>query len=145
MTLNIRQIDERLREIGEEIGLLQKEAEELTIAKRVYEKYSDKPAGDNPKTGPPTGKPRPKGTPTNFEMAEFVLADAEKEGKDGLTGNELVNVIAARYWPGLIGPQILPSIYQFAKAGRLKLSGGKFKKVPKKAPARPINLAGSTT
>ena len=76
---------------------------------------------------------RPKGTPTNFEMADFVLVDAEKQGNDaGLTGNELVQAIAARYWPGLIGPQILPSIYQFAKIGRLKLSGGKFKRVHKK-------------
>jgi hypothetical protein len=65
-------------------------------------------------------------------MAEFVLSSAEKEGHDGLTANELIQAIAARYWPGLIGPQILPSIYQFAKVGRLKLSGGKFKRVHKK-------------
>jgi hypothetical protein len=130
MVLDIQQIDERLRKIGEEVGRLQKEAEELTIAKRVFERFSDKPP--NGGGDPPTGKPRPNGTPTNFEMAEFVLADAEKEGKDGLTGSELVQAIAARYWPGLIGPQILPSVYGFSKAGRLKLSGGKFKRMHKK-------------
>jgi hypothetical protein len=65
-------------------------------------------------------------------MAELVLADAEKEGKDGLTANEIVQAIAARYWPGLIGPQILPSIYKFAKDQRLrKTPGGKFKRVKK--------------
>ena len=132
MSLNIQQIDERLRAIGEEVARLQKEAEELVIAKRVFDRFSEKPA---PKTGdPPEGRPRPKGTPTNIEMADFVLADAEKEGNEGgLTANELVQAIAARYWPGLVGPQILPSIYAFAKAGRLhKTPGGKFKRVHKK-------------
>jgi hypothetical protein len=129
MTLDIQEIDKRLHAIGEEVVRLQKEAEELAIAKRVFERFSDQ---NTVKISNPEGRPRPKGTLTNFEMAEFVLADAEKDGKDGLTGNELVQAIAARYWPGLIGPQILPSIYQFAKAGRLKLSGGKFKRVHKK-------------
>jgi len=136
MPLNIQQIDERLRAIGEEVARLQQEAEELAIAKRVFERFSDKPPnGNDAKTGDrPTGRPRPKGTPTNFEMAEFVLADAEKEGNlGGFTANELVQAIAARYWPGLIGPQILPSIYAFAKEGRLqKTPGGKFKRVHKK-------------
>jgi hypothetical protein len=134
MPLDIEQIDKRLREIGEQVALLQKEADELAIAKRVFARFSDHlPNGGGTKAGhdPPGGKPRPNGTPTNFEMAEFVLADAEKEGKDGLGGSELVQAIAARYWPGLVGHQILPSMYQFAKAGRLKLSGGKFRRVQK--------------
>jgi hypothetical protein len=136
MSLNIQQIDERLRAIGEEVGRLQKEAEELAIAKRVFERFSNqKPNEDGAKTvDKPEGKPRPKGTPTNFEMAEFILADAEKEGNHGgLNANELVQGISARYWPGLVGPQILPSIYAFAKEGRLqKTLGGKFKRVHKK-------------
>jgi hypothetical protein len=127
MNLDIQQIDRRLKEISDETARLQKEAEELLIAKRVFEKYSDKPS--NGQAEPTGGSPRPKGTPTNFEMAEFVLAAAEKEGKDGLAANELVEAIAARYWPGLVGPQILPSIYNFAKIGRLrKTGGGKFKR-----------------
>ena len=139
--LNIQQIDERLREIVEQVSRLQKEADELnkeadelSIAKRVFERFSDKPpnSGLSKIADPPEGKPRPKGTPTNFEMAEFVLADAEKEGKDGLTGNELVQAIAARYWPGLIGPQILPNIYGLGKSGRLKFSEGKFRRAHKK-------------
>jgi hypothetical protein len=135
MSANIPQIDDRLREIGAEIARLQKEAEELAIAKRVFERFSDPPPnGASPKAGSPEGRPRPKGSPTNFEMAEFVLADAEKEGKDGLTAGELVQAIAARYWPGLVGPQILPSIYKFAKDERLrKTPGGKFKRAKKAA------------
>jgi hypothetical protein len=141
MPLNIQQIDKRLHAINEELASLQKEAEELVIAKRVFERFSNEPPnednpsnGSTPKTGnPPEGRPRPKGSPTNFEMAEFALADAEKEGKEGLTASELVQAIAARYWPGLAGPQILPSLYKFSTDGRLhKTAGGKFKRVRRK-------------
>jgi hypothetical protein len=65
-------------------------------------------------------------------MVELVLLDAEKEGRDGLTANEIVEQIRRRYWPGLIGKQILPSVYQFAKRGRLrKTASGKFKRIKK--------------
>jgi hypothetical protein len=130
MTPNIQQIDDRLHEIGEEIARLKKEADDLAIAKRVFARFSD----NAPQVQPEEGKPRPKGTPTNAEMVEFVLADAEKDGKDGLDANELVQAIAARYWPGLIGPQILPSIYGRAKEGKRfhKTPGGKFKRGPKR-------------
>jgi hypothetical protein len=37
----------RLREIGEEIARLQKEAEELAIAKRVFERFGVKYVADN--------------------------------------------------------------------------------------------------
>jgi hypothetical protein len=39
MNLDIQQIDLRLKEISDETARLQKEAEELIIAKRVFEKY----------------------------------------------------------------------------------------------------------
>lgn len=120
-------IDQRLQEITEQMARLQKEADELETAKRVFERFNGGTPADAGR-----GKPRPDGIPTNFEMAEFVLSIAEKDGKDGLTGAELVQAIAARYWPGLVGEQILPSIYQFAKNGRLrKLASGKFKRVKK--------------
>lgn len=62
-------------------------------------------------------------------MVEFVLSSAEKEGRE-LTASEIVNEIRARYWPGLIGEQILPSIYGFAKQGRVrKTPTGKFKRI----------------
>jgi len=39
-----------------------------------------------------------------------------------------VAAISKRYWPGVKGQQILPSIYQFAKQGRLvKTKDGVFK------------------
>jgi hypothetical protein len=133
MTPNLQKIDDRLRAIDEEIARLQKEADELVIAKRVFARFSEKPPnGGAPKPEQLEGRPRPKGSPSNFEMAELVLADAERDGKDGLTASEMVQAIAARYWPGLIGPQILPSIYKFAKDDRLhKTPGGKFKRVKK--------------
>lgn len=143
----------RQREIADEIARLQSESEELTFALRVVGRFSlpdPEPSFINPfKTLSPESQeaqapqapepadaagpawvPRPAGTPTNYEMAEFVLASAEKEGKDGLTGSELVAAIRNRYWPGLVNDQILPSIYAFAKKGRLKKTpSGKFKRI----------------
>ena len=61
-------------------------------------------------------------------MTEMILKAAEREGKNGLTANEIVEQIGGRYWPGIMGAQILPVIYHFAKQGRIrKTSGGKFK------------------
>jgi len=141
MTADINQIDERLRQISAEVARLQKEADELMIAKRVFEKYSIKSLDRNGTRDNISGegRPRPNGTPTTFEMVEFVLADAEKAGNDGLAPNELVQAIAARYWPGLVGSQILPHVYRLAKEGRFLKSGGlggKFKRVSKKQPAK---------
>ena len=97
---------------------------------RVFERFapagstSEKKKGDKPKLGPA----RPKGIPTNFEMTEMILKASEREGKNGLTANEIVEQIRTRYWPGIMGAQILPVIYHFAKHGRIrKTSGGKFK------------------
>jgi hypothetical protein len=147
MTPDIQKIDARLRQIEEEVSRLQREAEELAIAKRVFDKYSDKlPNGSGSKTGEPEGRPRPKGAPSNFEMAELVLADAEKHGKDGLTASEIVQAIAARYWPGLIGPQILPSIYKLAKDRRLGKThdGKKFKRIKTMEDLGPAGKVGAT-
>jgi hypothetical protein len=125
-------VEVRLQEIAQQIAALQKEADELEIAKRVFQRFAGGgavAATDDVSSKP---KPRPVGIPTNFDMVELVLSSAEKEGKDGLTAAEVVQAIAARYWPGLVGEQILPSIYGFAKNGRLKkLASGKFKRIKK--------------
>jgi hypothetical protein len=142
VTIDPAKIALRRREIGEEIARLQKEGEELDIVLRVLERMAttEKPdaiamaglVGESSHTTIDELSGRPGGTPTNFEMAELVLLGAEKEGRDGLTANELVEEIKRRYWPGLVGKQILPSIYQFAKKGRLrKTASGKFKRIKK--------------
>jgi len=125
-------IEKRLHEIGESISALQAEADELTVALRVFEKYSapgtlkKKVDIANPKMGPA----RPTGIPTNFEMTDMVIKSAERDGKNGLTANEIVEQIGKRYWPGVVGAQILPMIYKFAKDGRIrKTASGKFKSV----------------
>ena len=129
----------RRQEIGDEIARLQKEADELDIVLRVLERMAtrEKPdvvamVGETSAEGTiePAVAARPSGTPTNFAMVELVLSGAEKEGTDGLTANEIVEEIRRRYWPGLVGKQILPSIYGFAKNGRLKKTeSGKFKRI----------------
>lgn len=137
--LELKDIEAREQQIAAQIAELQKELDELATAKRVFqrltlpmeaakivrERFIDVP--------PPVegGRPRPKGTPTNVEMAEMVLANAEKEGKDGLIASEMVDAIAARYWPGLVSEQIMPSLYVAAREGtRIKKgASGKFRRV----------------
>jgi hypothetical protein len=128
--LNSQAIETRLQEIREAISTLQIEAEELAVALRVFERFSTPVALEEidnaglPKLGPP----RPPGIPSTFEMTEMVLKSSEREGKNGLIANEIVEQIGKRYWPGVVGPQILPTIYKLAKEGRIrKISSGKFK------------------
>jgi hypothetical protein len=132
---DIQAIDARQKAISGQIADLQKEMEELTIAKRVLlrlETPVDKIVRELVVEPGRAGKPRPSGTPTNFEMMDHVLADAERNGKDGLLVGEIVDAIRARYWPGLVSEQITPSIYQFASQGRFKKSAnGKFRRVKK--------------
>jgi hypothetical protein len=126
-------IEAREREIDKQIALLQREKDELSIAKRVLARLRG--GAKTVSARPEAGAPRPAGAPTNFEMAELVLADAERAGKDGLKATELVQAIAARYWPGLVGPQILPNLYGMGKRGRFRVSGGKFSRVKGKEKA----------
>jgi hypothetical protein len=132
--LDSQAIETRLREIREKISALQVEADELEVALRVFERFSPsepsakKMNGDKPKLGPA----RPRDIPTNFEMTEMILKASEREGKNGLTATEIVEQIRTRYWPGIMGAQILPVIYHFAKQGRIrKTAGGKFKSIHK--------------
>jgi hypothetical protein len=134
VTVDPAKIAARRQEIGEEIARLQREADELDIVLKVLPRLALEEVQENIAEDilDPSLSPRPSGTPTNFEMVELVLLSAEKEGRDGLTASEIVEEIGRRYWPGLIGKQILPSIYQFAKKGRFKKTpSGKFKRIKK--------------
>lgn len=129
-------IDQRLRAIADEIARLQAEADELEVTKRVLARMGITAKTSNssvePKAAAGGGAPRPDGIPSNFDMVDFVLSDAEKQGKDGLTAGEIVKAISVRYWPGLVAEQIRPNIYTFAKNGRIaKLDNGKFKRISK--------------
>jgi hypothetical protein len=124
-------IEARRREIAAEIIRLQKEDEELEIGLKVVQRFSASNgigvlhASGKSKLGPV----RPNGIPTNFEMVDLILLGAEKEGRDGLTVKEIVEEISVRYWPGVEGQQIMPSIYQFAKDNRFrKTPSGKLKR-----------------
>jgi hypothetical protein len=132
--LDSQAIENRLREIRENISALQGEAEELEVALRVFERFSPSESSStkNKSSKPKLGPARPRGIPTNFEMTEMVLTASEREGKNGLTANEIIEQIGSRYWPGVVGAQILPVIYHFAKQGRIrKTAGGKFKSIHK--------------
>jgi hypothetical protein len=144
MTSELDKITAREKEIAQLIANLQQEAEELSVARRVLARFA--PAATTvarvplSKPVPKLGPPRPVGAPTTFDMTEGVLADAEKAGKDGLSGKELIDAIRAKYWPGLQAAQILPVIYGFVRDDRMrKTSGGKFKRLRK-----PENKSGGT-
>jgi hypothetical protein len=151
--LDSQTIENRLREIADELARLQKEQDELDIAMRVLKRLvgqSSKPRAE-PGTArqvrrpPPPPKPpssarknrklgpaRPRGLPSNFEIVEMILKSSEREGKNGLTAREIVEQIGKRYWPGVKGPQVLSFIYKFAKDDRIhKTSAGKFKSLHK--------------
>lgn len=134
---DIEAVKARKKEIMLAIEDLQKEAHDLDVAIAVFNRFSpvlakDTSSDDDSKLGPP----RPPGVPTLFEMAYTVISDAEQRGKKGLTGKEVVEHIAKQFWPGLQGPQITPSLYGFAKKGRLrKTADGLFRTVrTKEAP-----------
>jgi hypothetical protein len=136
----LEKIAKREKEVQASITALQKEAEELAIARRVLasfaattvarpiQRYRATLNDDSAKLGPK----RPVGAPSTFAMAEDILGAAEGAGKDGLTGKELVDAMREKYWPGLQSAQVLPIIYGFVRGGRMrKTPGGKFKRLKK--------------
>jgi len=128
MEMDLQKILARQREIAAQMEKLRTEAEELETAVKVFKRFA---GTDGVAQGPKLGPPRPEGIPSLFDMTQSVLRDAfatETPGFSGYTGAEIVAAISKRYWPGVKGQQILPSIYQFAKQGRLvKTKDGVFK------------------
>lgn len=121
MDTQIERLRARLREIDEQIGLLQIEGGEIETALRVLDKYA--PAETEVKSEGGQGAPRPEGLPTLFEMVSFALRDSAPHG---LTAAEIVHKMRARYWPGLVNQQVMPSVYRFVKESRLAKRGDKF-------------------
>ena len=105
----------RQREIVAEIERLTKETDELDVALRVIRRFETSTDSAEGKLGPA----RPEGTPSLYKMTVAVIKASEKRGGRGLLGREIVEEIGREFWPGVVGPQILPSIYQFAAKGRL--------------------------
>jgi hypothetical protein len=131
MNLDIENLRARQKRLNEEIAQRQKELEEIEIALRVFDKYADKAPDKGKAKGKATKPglpPRPKGTPSTFDMVNLILASAEKGGKGPLTSRELMDEIRANYWPGVQNKQILPSIFGFAKAKRLIRDGDKWRR-----------------
>ena len=113
----------RQREIVAEIERLTKENDDLDVAMRVIRRFETSSGSTKGKLGPA----RPDGTPSLYEMTVAVIKASEDRSGRGLLGREIVDEIGREFWPGVKGPQITPSIYQYAKKGRLvKNSNGRF-------------------
>jgi hypothetical protein len=67
---------------------------------------------------PAKGTPRPNGLPTVPEMATALLQEAEQRGISGLTGRQIMDGIAARWWPGVGWSSVLPTILRGIREGR---------------------------
>jgi len=132
---DLKGIQERRRQIAEEVARLQAEDKELEIALRVFGRYaSSSEAAVNGLAQGRLGPSRPEDTPSLFEMTNTVIRMAIHAGKPGLTAREIVTEIGKRYWPGVQPAQILPPIYGFIKKGRLRKSAnGIFKPVNESA------------
>ena len=115
MDINLEKIAAREREIAEAMKRLEREAADLAATRRVFERLGGKRAARDIEVLPDKA-PRPEGTPTTWEM----VSDALKANPSGLTSAEMIALIREKYWPGLVTGQILPSIYGFLKAERLK-------------------------
>ena len=124
----------RRKEISAKMERLRVEDGELEIAIRVLNRYASPKTAAMNGAGPSShlGPPRPKGIPSLFDMTETVIREAVASGKSGLMGREIVDEIGKKFWPDVLGRQILPPIYAFAKKGRLrKTKDGVFKPIDK--------------
>ncbi len=110
----------RLSEIETAINKLEAEKDEILSAKRVIERYSGSKAPEaqtkKESSYHTTPAPRPKGIPTVWEMTEEILLSGPPRG---LSVKEIVKRIEGKWWPGVILQQVSPTVYSFAKQGRL--------------------------
>ena len=126
-------IDSRLQELEDIIANADSERQELLIAKKVMSRLNGTAKSADIAVINPKGLPRPKGTPTTFEMVQSVLETAEAMGRDGLGISEVIAEIRKNWWPGLTNAQLAPLVYQFASNGRIhKTKAGKFKRLQNK-------------
>jgi len=125
-------LHDRLKAIDEQIEALTKERHEVMGAVEVFNRYvqpqeANKVVVAKAARKSAAGAPRPENIPTIWEMTEEVL----KSSPNGtMTIDEIVCDIAETWWPGVVKPQIAPTIYNFAKPtdGRLdKPSKGTFR------------------
>ena len=128
-------LQDRVAAIDVEIAALEAERRECLGALAVYQRYvsqdasvhdpEEKPSAahegeDQRERDTANGTPRPEGIPTIWEMLQIVLNEAPEHT---LTGDDIMECIASRWWPGVSRNNILPSAYRFAKQGRLKQMG----------------------
>jgi hypothetical protein len=89
---------------------------------------------------PRVGTTRPTGIPTTAQMFDTLLAEAERAGKEGLRGRDLVAGIRQRWWPGAGWNSILPTAFLLVQKGRLGRKDKLFVRVRRES--APALLAG---
>ena len=129
----LKDIQASIEKLEAKIAVLQAEQAEINIAQNVIDRLSGAkkkdlklPLSHKKKRIRPKGKERPEGIPTTPEMMRLAIIAANKEGKVGLSGQELYEVIGKQWWPGVDPNLIKPTAWRLEKEGRLGKIGDKY-------------------
>ena len=162
ITVERARLKQERQRIDADEAKLAAEESELAVAQRVFSRLSEaKPdaVDDTPDLAdriratldmgedisiPKNGSDRPRGIPTVPEMLDIILADAERAGKEGLVGRDLVVQIDKRWWRGVGWNDILPTAARLAKKNRLGRNGSLYTRAVAPAAASPNGSAGTT-
>jgi len=133
-----------LERLDAEQSKLAEEERELVIAERVFGRLSgidslrvtppeatstDMEAKKDAISIPKQGSPRPEGIPTTRRMIDEILVNAERRGKRGLAGRELIVEIHNCWWPGVGWNDVLPEALRLVRKKVLGRDGHLFVRV----------------
>lgn len=124
-------IQDDIRGLNAELNELMVEAKELTIAEKVLMRLHPEVDGDDeePERTPSGAPVKPAGIPTMPEM----IVDALRSSTNpfGFSPKEIMEFIAAKYWPEVRSELVGPIAWRMAKEGRL-VKNGAFYSLPQK-------------
>lgn len=116
-------VQDDIRQLSAELNELMAEAKDLTIAEKVLMRLNHE-LGDNEEETErtPSGAPvKPAGVPTMPEM--IVDALRSTTNPFGLSPKDIMEFIAAKYWPEVRSELVGPIAWRMAKEGRLVKNG----------------------
>lgn len=119
----MRIVQDDIRTLNAEINELLAEVKDLTIAEKVLMRLSpNADESDEEIERTPSGAPvKPAGIPTMPEM--IVDALRSTTNPFGLSPKDIMEFIAAKYWPDVRSELVGPIAWRMAKEGRLVKNG----------------------
>ena len=116
-------LSSRMEKLRREDEALTAEQEELATTLKTLARVYDIDLSDldEPRSTKASGKP--EGTPTLYEMVVEILQVWELVEDQPVEGDQIFEEIRRRYWPNAPRNSIIPSLWRFAKEGRLHKEG----------------------